>query len=138
MVLKLEKVNNAIKTYQYNKGVGKELGLRIENPTFSIFGNLIEAGTNIPIARIINKVNNLEEAITGNHKAWQRIALIAGWDKWSIGIQDEELEAAKEAAREQRRIDKKKIEDAKKEIKEKEEEEKKKKKERRRKQKERY
>ena len=34
---KIRKVNNAIKTYQYNKGVGKELGLRIENPTFSIF-----------------------------------------------------------------------------------------------------
>ena len=117
---KIRKVNNAIKTWQYNKGVGAELGLRIENPTFSIIGNLIEASTNIPIARIINKVNNLEEAITGNHKAWQRIALVSGWDKWSIGIQDEELEAAKIAAKEKRRLDKEKINNAKKEIKKKE------------------
>ena len=118
---KIRKVNNAIKTWRYNKGVGAELGLRIENPTFSIIGNLIEAGTNIPIARIINKVNNLEEAITGNHEAWQRIALISGWDKWSIGIKDEELEAAKAIAKEKRKIESKRISDIKKEIKKKEE-----------------
>jgi len=59
---------------------------------------------------MVNKANNLEEAITGDHETWKRVALIAGWDRWSLNVQDEELEAAKiEAKRkrkEQKRIEK--------------------------------
>ena len=82
----------------------------------------MEALTNIPVARIINKANNIEEALTGNHQLWQKIALISGWSKWSLGIEDEELEKAKTKVKEQRVIDKK----TEKETKKKEEEKKKK------------
>ena len=92
---KLRKVTNAIKTEQYNKGVGEKLGFRIENPNLSIAANLIEAGTNIPIARLVNKANNMEEAITGQHDLWQRVALTSGWNRWNVGVKDEELEKAK-------------------------------------------
>jgi hypothetical protein len=105
---KLRKIYNAIKTEQYNQGVGKEIGYRIENPNLSIFANWVEALTNLPLARLVNKANNVEEAVTGNHELWQRVALIAGWNKWDIGIMDEELEQAKEDAREQRKKDKEK------------------------------
>lgn len=115
---KLRKVMGAIKTYDFNKGVPEKMGFRIDNPAFNIAGNIIEAGTNIPIARVINKANNLEEAITGNHQMWQRVALVSGWDKWSLGIKDEELEQAKIEVREdraeQKKIDKQKEKEAKK------------------------
>ena len=113
---KFRKVMSAIKTEQYNKGVGKQVGFRIENPNLHMVSNLIEAGTNLPIARILHKANNLEEAITGNHTTLQRLFLGMGWSMWSLGVKDEELEAAKDRAREQRAIDKKKITDVKKEI----------------------
>ena len=87
---KLRKVMSAIKTYDFNKGVPEKMGFRIDNPAFNIAGNIIEAGTNIPVARIINKANNLEEAITGNHQMWQKVALVSGWDKWSLGIKEEQ------------------------------------------------
>jgi len=104
---KLRKIYNAIKTEQFNQGVGKEIGYRVENPNLSIFANWVEALTNLPLARLVNKANNIEEAVTGNHELWQRVALIAGWNKWDIGIEDEELEEAKEDAKEQRKKDKK-------------------------------
>ena len=44
-------------------------------------------------------MNNLEEAITGNHDLWQRVALVSGWNRWDIGVKDEELEEAKDAAK---------------------------------------
>jgi hypothetical protein len=107
---KLRKINNAIKTEKFNKGVSKELGFRIENPNVNKWANIIEGTTNFPLARMVNKANNLEEAITGDHETWKRVALIAGWDRWSLNVQDEELEAAKiEAKRkrkEQKRIEK--------------------------------
>ena len=105
---KLRKLVGAYKTYDWNRGVGKQLGFRLENPTFHITSNFIEALTNIPVARTLNKMNNIEEAITGNHELWQRIALVSGWNRWDIGVKDEELEAAKDAAKiEQKEIRKK-------------------------------
>ena len=118
---KVRKGYNAIKTWEYNEGVGAELGFRVENPDALAVANIIEGLTNIPLARMINKANNLEEAITGNHETWQRIALAGGWSRWNIGVEDEELEAAKETAKEkniekrkQEKIEKKKEEEEKK------------------------
>ena len=81
--------------------------------------NLLEAIFNIPLARVQNKANNLEEAITGNHETWVRIMLALGWSRWDLGVKDEELEEAKEKA-------KIKVKEEKKEEKEKEKEKEKK------------
>ena len=104
---KLRKVTNAIKTQQYNKGVGEKLGFRIENPNLSIAANLIEAGTNIPVARLVNKANNMEEAITGQHDLWQRVALTSGWNRWNVGVEDEELEKARADVKREKQLKKK-------------------------------
>ena len=114
MGTKMRKIMNAIRTEKYNRGVSKEIGFRIENPNISIAANWTEALTNIPVARVINKANNLEEAITGNHDIWQRVALVSGWSRWSIGVEDEELEAAKFKAKEKRTKENKKEKEEKK------------------------
>ena len=98
---------NAVRTEKYNKGVSEKIGMRIENPNLSIAVNLTEALTNIPVARLVNKANNVEEALSGNHDIWQRVALVSGWNRWDVGVKDEELEQAKKEAKEERRIKKK-------------------------------
>ena len=107
---KFRKINSAIKTYEYNKGVPQKLKYRIENPMLAVYANIIEAGSNVPLARVINKANNIEEAITGNHKMWQRVALFNGWNRWDLGIVDEELEDARQSVKDdkqkQKEIDK--------------------------------
>ena len=107
MGTKMRKIMQAVRTEEWNKGVSKEIGWRIENPNLSIAANWVEALTNLPVARIIHKANNIEEALTGNHQLWQKIALISGWSKWSLGVEDEELEKAKVKVKEQRAADKK-------------------------------
>jgi hypothetical protein len=124
---KLRKLNQAIKTEKYNKGVGKQIGFRIENPNLSIASGLVEGLTNFPMARIQHKINNLEEAITGNHDLWKRVALSTGWSMWSVGVKDEELEQAKLEAKKEREANRKKIKEEKKIQQKKEEEERKKK-----------
>jgi len=96
---KLRKIISATRTEKYNKGVSEEIGFRIENPNISIAANWTEALLNIPVARVVRKANNVEEAITGNHDIWQRVALISGWNRWDIGVKDEELEEAKQAVK---------------------------------------
>ena len=120
---KVRKVNNAIRTWEYNKGVSKHLPwYSVENPNLHAIANVIEATTNAPTARALNKTNNLEEAITGNHQLWERAALFTGWNRWDFGILDEELEEAKAKAKAERTEEKKKIKDQKKEDKKKKEE----------------
>ena len=87
---------------------------------------MIEAATNVPLARVVNKANNLEEAITGNHELWQRVALTLGWNRWQIGVEDEELEAAKAEAKQIRKEERERKKKIEKEAKKKIEEEKKK------------
>ena len=117
---KLRKIWNAIKTEQYNEGVSEEIGWRIENPNLYKWASIIEAVTNIPAQRVVKKLNNLEEAITGNHLLWQRIFLGLGWSKWDLGVKDEELEAAKAEAKANRneRRKEQKTKDKKNEVKE--------------------
>ena len=88
--------------------------------------NIIEAVFNVPVARVQNKANNLEEAITGNHETWKRVMLALGWSQWELGIRDEELEEAKEAAKETNKEKKKEEEKLEKEEKKKNEEKEKK------------
>ena len=125
---KMRKIMGSIRTEKWNKGVSKEIGLRIENPTLSIASNWVEGVTNFPMARLQNKAWNIEEAITGNHEMWQRVLLGSGWSKWSVGVEDEELEAAKDKAKETRAQESKKIREQKKKDTEKKEQEEKKKK----------
>ena len=121
---KIRKIVNAFDTELYNKGVGEKIGFRIENPEIQKWASIIEAVTNLPLARILNKANNLEEAITGNHLTWQRIMLVMGWNRWDVGVKDEELEKAKEEVREERKEKKKEEKEKKKEEEKKKKEEK--------------
>tara|TARA_Y100000592_G_scaffold93880_1_gene157753 strand:+ start:12 stop:899 length:888 start_codon:yes stop_codon:yes gene_type:complete len=100
---KMRKIMGATRTEKYNKGVSKEIGFRIENPNLSIAANWTEALLNIPVARVLNKANNLEEALTGNHDIWQRVALTSGWNRWDVGVKDEEIEKAKKSIKDKKK-----------------------------------
>jgi len=100
---KVRKIMSAIKTYDYNKDVMKKMDHGINNPKWNVFANIIEATTNAPAARLLNKANNLKEAANTNNELWQRVGLALGWDKWSLGVKDQELEEAKKEVKEERK-----------------------------------
>jgi len=119
---KVRKIISAWKTKQYNEELSDELSGRIENPNLAMSASLIEAIFNVPTRRLLDKANNMEEAITGNHETWKRVALAMGWNMWSLGIKDEEVVAAEQENLKQKKEKKQK---EKEEEKRKEEEEKK-------------
>jgi len=92
---KIRKIMKAIYSYEYNKGVPEKMGLDIDNPMLDVVGNIVEATTNVPMARTVKKAQQVEEAINGNHEMWKRVALVMGWDKWTLDVKDEDLEEAK-------------------------------------------
>ena len=87
---------SAIYSYEYNKGIPEKMGVSVDNPMLDVVGNVVEATTNVPLARGVRKAQNIEEAINGNHEMWKRVALIMGWSKWDLNIEDADINQARE------------------------------------------
>ena len=123
---KIRKVMKAIYSKEFNKGVIEKMGVDLDNPALDVVGNIIEAATNVPLARTVKKAQQIEEAVNGNHEMWKRVALVMGWDKWSLGIKDADVEEAKAEVKQEKKDKKKAEKEAEKEeTKKKEEQEKK-------------
>jgi len=126
---KVRKIVSAYRQKSFAKSVGDNLKYRLENPMLSVGSNLIEGITNIPLARLLNKANNLEEAITSDHETWKRVAMVLGWSRWELGLQDEEVEAAREKVKVEKKVEREEKKKIKKEEEKKKKEEQKKKEE---------
>jgi len=133
---KLRKIYSAIQTEKYNEDVIKEMSaLDIDNPMWSAWANVISGVTNLPLDRLVKKVDNIDAAITEDISELQRLALIMGWNTWDLGIKDQDILAVEEeikSRKEKQKKKKKKTKDKEKK-KDKEEENKSKEKENRRK-----
>ena len=61
-------------------------GFSLDNPAYESVAKVISATTNIPLDRIISKVNNLKDAMAEDTEAWQSVAMILGWPKWQLEV----------------------------------------------------
>jgi len=95
--IKIRKLDSFEKTMEYNKKIIPEMDtFDIDNPMWDAYGNLIEGLTNVPVARLNRKVENVRSAIDSENAWWQRLALALGWSKWELGIEDKEIKEVKE------------------------------------------
>jgi hypothetical protein len=83
---KLNKLVSAARTFQWNGKEIREEGLSLDNPANLAVGKTVSAFTNIPLDRLVQKVDNLKTATEEETAAWQSIALALGWDQWSLGL----------------------------------------------------
>ena len=101
---KTKKIASAFKELKYadtKKGKIKAEKTGILNSPNTLAGSkLIAVGTNIPIDRFLNKINNVATVVSDeNVEDWQRIALALGWDKYSLGMyEDPYLDPTEQAA----------------------------------------
>ena len=94
--IKARKLSSAEKTLAYNEKVIKEMEtFDIDNPSWDAVGNIVEATTNIPMARLHRKTMNLREAANAENEWWQRLAVSLGWSRWDVGIENREVEDVK-------------------------------------------
>ena len=74
---------------------------KFEKTNFDYLKNkakIISALTNIPVDRLMTKMDNLYVATTQPIDTWKRIFLINGWDQWSLDVYDDlkDINAANE------------------------------------------
>ena len=86
---KLSRINQAARSYKWEKDKMVNGGWGLDNPAYLAAGNVISALTNIPLDRGVKKINNVVKATDSDLELWERLALFGGWQDWEIGIKEE-------------------------------------------------
>ena len=112
---KLRKLNNALKTREFEKDVIEERGWEITrngrvnlSPSYRVLGSTAEAVLNIPLERTIAEISALTEMTDSRNSTMERIALALGWRTWDIGVRNEEHDQIKVEAKERKKEERKK------------------------------
>jgi hypothetical protein len=107
---KFQKAFGAMRTAEFEKDVIKERGWSVTqdgrlnlSPIYSVTGQAVEAATNLPLNRLVTKVENVSEALDSRNKSWQRIAIALGYKPYIVGAKNEEADIIKAKAKVQRK-----------------------------------
>jgi len=93
---KMRKLYSSTQTRKFNRQVMEEMGVDFDNPIVPAIGTGVEAFTNLPLGRAIQKINNMREAFNDENEMWQRLALMMGWNTWDLNVENSEVEKTKE------------------------------------------
>jgi len=90
---KLKKTYSALQQTKFDKDLIKERGWGVMQdgrvhlgPMYSVSGKLVEVGTNFPMDRLVNKVENISQTFNAENTAIQRIATGLGYAPWTVGV----------------------------------------------------
>ena len=83
---KASKIRNWGRTMTWDAKEIREKGFSLDNPALMAYSQLISAATNIPLDRVLRKIENLKNASSTEAEMWQRLALFGGWQDWEIGF----------------------------------------------------
>tara|TARA_X000001382_G_scaffold65794_1_gene45650 strand:- start:6 stop:6401 length:6396 start_codon:yes stop_codon:yes gene_type:complete len=89
---KISKIRSATYVFDNKMDEVQAEGLSLDNPAVLATAQIIAAGTNVPLDRVVRLYDNYKTAISSDAEAWQRVALVLGWSSWQIGIEDEVLQ----------------------------------------------
>jgi hypothetical protein len=67
----------------------------LDNPALSAGAQITSATLNLPLDRVLRKAQNIEAAMSDEAEWWQRSALLMGWGKWELGMQEPRGKAKK-------------------------------------------
>ena len=107
---KFRKLYSAMKNDKYNKHVYDRMGYgTLENPVYQSISLAIEGTTNIPINRLLRKIDNIKASTDSELHTVQRIFVALGWDQWSLGIDSrKEVDEVKDEIKKEKKQNKQK------------------------------
>ena len=87
---KVGKVRSGFAALEYNMKDIKTKGFSLDNPAYLSAGQLVSGFTNVPLDRVIIKLQNIQEAMNEELQWYERMALLGGWKDWELGIKEGE------------------------------------------------
>ena len=64
----------------------KAKGFSLDNPAYLAGSQIFTAFTNIPLDRVVKKVNNIRGILSEQTAEWQKIALGVGYGTYDVGL----------------------------------------------------
>ena len=101
---KIRKLYSATQAVKFNRDEIAEMGFDIDNPAYDAVANTVSAVTNVPLDRAVRITDNARAALDKNNEAWQRVALVLGWNTWDLGIQPNKQNTGKKRKNKKREI----------------------------------
>lgn len=96
---KLRKLYSGLQQTKFDKDLIEARGFDVMQdgrvnlgPSYGVTGKVVEAATNVPMDRLVTKVNNASEAMNSQNTAMQRIMVGLGWSPYSAGIEDSDVD----------------------------------------------
>ena len=89
---KVTKVRSALRTLEYDLDEMKSMGFSIDNPALLASADVLSAGFNLPVDRVIQKMINIQDAMDEDNEMWAKVALLAGWQEWELGLTERQIE----------------------------------------------
>ena len=59
-------------------------GFNLGNPAYEAFAKVISAITNVPLDRVLYKIDNIGGALNEDNDVWERVAMLLGWPQWQL------------------------------------------------------
>ena len=85
---KASKIKSASRSYKWDKKEMGEKGFSLDNPAYLAGANVVSAATNLPLDRVVKKMDHVRAASNSELETYKRIFLLAGWSKWDLGIKE--------------------------------------------------
>jgi len=85
---KVRKAMAAARAFTYKNTREQMEGYSLDNPAYLAISQIISAGGNIPLDRLVKKLNNLKTMTEEETKTWQAFALALGYSEWDLGMMD--------------------------------------------------
>ena len=90
--IKARALAKSYKAVEYNRDEIEYKGFSLDN-TYALEAvtSLTSAATNVPVDRLMQKIENIGNALNEEYEMWQRVAFAMGYNKWNLGISDEKM-----------------------------------------------
>ena len=83
---KISKIRGGLRSASWNKKDMKEKGFSLDNPAYMAGAQVVTGLTNVPLDRVVKKINNLRGLVNERSSRWQKVALGLGWSTWELGL----------------------------------------------------
>ena len=92
---KMDRARDVVYAFQYEKEEMIEEGLTIGSPGLEAIASGVSFFSNVPVDRGLRKMENIQAALDEQTDTWARIALLLGWNEWSLGLIEDETAPTK-------------------------------------------
>ena len=83
---KVQKIYSGLRSFSWNMKDVKDKGLSLDNPAYLAGAQIVTGLTNIPLDRVIKKLNSMRGIVSEQSSLWQKVALGLGWSTWDVGL----------------------------------------------------